>query len=361
MKVGFFLKISLAMIVKNEEKNIRRCLESAMELVDEIVIVDTGSADNTINIIKQYKHVKLHYFNWSDDFSVARNYSIEKTSGDYILVLDADEYIITGTRNDLELIMLQNSIGRILINSEFKKDNQTFQSSEYVSRFFPRKVRYVGAIHEQLDSDIPKVNINLTLKHSGYFETNKSQRNIPLLLKEVNKNPTDSYYLFQLGKELRINKQFEKAFPFLKKSYTFTHKDSAYYGQLVVELINSGKECGKEEILHVINQNEDILRNVSDFHFAQGLFYLDYCLKFPDQAKKYIRNIERSFLTCLELDRKSLVEYVNGTSSYLAMYNLGLYYEVTGCIKQAINYYNLSSHHGYSVAKNRVQELIGAK
>lgn len=361
MKVGLFLKISLAMIVKNEEKNIKRCLESVKGLVDEIVIVDTGSTDNTINIIKQYPNVKLYHFKWCDDFSAARNYAIENTTGEYILVLDADEYITAGTRNDLEFIMAQNSIGRILINSDFKKDNQIFQSETFVSRFFPREVRYVGAIHEQLNSDKPRVNMNLTVKHSGYFEMNKSERNIPLLLKEVNKHPTDLYYLFQLGKELRINKQYEEAFQFLKKSYELNARKTAFYGELVVELINSGKECGKEEVLNIISENEQILKNVSDFHFSKGLFYLDYCLKFPNKAIDYISEIEKSFLTCLSLNDKKHVEYLQGTSTYLAAYNLGTYYEVTGDLDRAFDYYKLSLNFGYSLAQNRIKALPKAK
>lgn len=357
MKVGFSLKISLAMIVKNEEKYIQRCLESVKGIVDEIVIVDTGSTDNTIKIVKQYSSVKLYSFKWCDDFSVARNYSIENTTGEYVLVLDADEYIISGTRNDLEYVMAQNSIGRILINSDFKRDNQIFQSETFVSRFFPREVRYVGAIHEQLNSDKPRVNMNITVKHSGYFETNKSKRNISLLMKEVNKYPTDPYYLFQLGKELRINKQYEEAFRFLKKSYELNAGKTAFYCELVVELINSGKECGKEELLEIINENEKVLKNVSDFHFAKGLFYIDYCIKNPHKAKGLIEEIENSFLTCLRLNNTPHTEYLQGTSSFLAAYNLGIFYEVTGNLKKARDYYELSSKCGYKLATNRLKFL----
>jgi glycosyltransferase involved in cell wall biosynthesis len=357
LKVGFFLKISVAMIVKNEEKYIKRCLESLIELVDEIVIVDTGSTDNTINIIKQFQNIKLYYFEWCDDFSAARNYSIKNTTGEYVLVLDADEYIIDGTRNDLEVIIDQKTIGRILINSDFKKNNQIFQSTAYVSRFFPREVKFVGVIHEQLDSDIPRVNMNITIKHSGYFGTNKSKRNIPLLLKEVNNNPADPYYNFQLGKELRINRQYEEAFHLLKKSYVQSNELYPYYCELVVELINCGKECGKEEVLQIIEQNEEILNNVADFHFAKGLFYMDYSFTNPDKTENYISKIESSFLSCLRLNKTVHIEFLQGTSSYLAAYNLGVYYEVTGNIKRAIECYQLSSKSGYTKAQNRLESF----
>jgi glycosyltransferase involved in cell wall biosynthesis len=355
---GMELKISLAMIVKNEENYIERCIQSVKDLVDEIVVVDTGSTDNTINILKKYKNIKIHHFEWCDDFSLARNFSIENTKGDYILVLDGDEYVSKGSRNDLELCMACNRIGRILINSRFKKDGQVFHSKLYVSRFFPREFRFVGAIHEQLDGNIPREKLNLIFKHDGYYETKKSQRNIPMLIKEINKNPRDEYYLFQLGRELRINKQFKEAFHFLEQAYKLATVNSPFYGELVVELINSGKECDKEEVLNIINQNEEHLKDVSDFQFAKGLFYLNYSLACPNKAQNYMRKIEDSLLSCLSLGETEHVEYLQGTSSYLAAYNLAVFYEVSGNINKAINYYQQSSQYGYSLADHRLAILI---
>jgi glycosyltransferase involved in cell wall biosynthesis len=345
------------MIVKDEEKYIQRCLNSVKGLVDEIVIVDTGSTDNTIDIVKGFQNISLHQFIWCDDFSKTRNFSIEKTSGDYVLVLDADEFIINGTRSELESIMERGSIGRILIDSHFKRENQEYHAKAYVSRFFPKCIRYVGAVHEQLDSDKPRVNLSLRVKHDGYFETDKSERNIPLLLKEVKENPTDPYYLFQLGKELRISKQYEQSFHFLKKAYELSNSSVPFYEEIVLELINSGKEFGKEELFEVIVQNEDALKHVTDFHFAKGLFYLDYCLRNPSKMGNLIKGIENSFLTCLKLNYKFHTEYVQGTSSYLATYNLGVFYEVTGDMKKAEEYYGMSTKDGYKLASVRLEKL----
>ena len=82
--------LSLCMITKNEEKNISRCLNSVKEIVDEIIIVDTGSTDNTIEIAKSYG-ANIYHYDWTNDFSDARNKSLEKATKDWILVLDADE------------------------------------------------------------------------------------------------------------------------------------------------------------------------------------------------------------------------------------------------------------------------------
>lgn len=85
--------LSLCMIVKNESKNLARCLASAQPYVDEIVVVDTGSDDDTVDIAAQYG-AKLDHFDWCDDFSAARNYSLTKVSGEWILHLDADEELV---------------------------------------------------------------------------------------------------------------------------------------------------------------------------------------------------------------------------------------------------------------------------
>lgn len=84
--------ISLCMIVKNEEAHIARCLDSVAELVDEIIIVDTGSTDRTAEIVSEYTS-KVYSYPWEDDFSEARNYSFSKASMDYCMWMDADDIL----------------------------------------------------------------------------------------------------------------------------------------------------------------------------------------------------------------------------------------------------------------------------
>ena len=86
------IQISLCMIVKNEEKVLRRCLDSYLELMDEIIIVDTGSADSTKDIAAQYTD-KVYEFPWRKDFAAARNYAFSKATKDYIFSADADEVL----------------------------------------------------------------------------------------------------------------------------------------------------------------------------------------------------------------------------------------------------------------------------
>ena len=84
------ITISLCMIIKNEEAVLARCLNSILELMDEIIIVDTGSTDRTKEIAAKYTD-KIYDFAWNSDFSAARNFSFSKATMDYIYVADADE------------------------------------------------------------------------------------------------------------------------------------------------------------------------------------------------------------------------------------------------------------------------------
>ncbi|OAA83364.1 SPBc2 prophage-derived glycosyltransferase SunS [Clostridium ljungdahlii] len=87
------ITVSLCMIVKNEEDTIGRCLDSVKEVVDEFVIVDTGSSDNTKNVIKKYTN-NIYDFKWIDDFSAARNFAFSKATKEYIFWLDADDILL---------------------------------------------------------------------------------------------------------------------------------------------------------------------------------------------------------------------------------------------------------------------------
>ena len=93
-------KISGCLIVKNEENNLPRCLKSLSPFVDELIIVDTGSTDTTKQVVQEFTS-QLFHFDWCDDFAAARNFALGKTSGDWILTLDADEELIATSEQNL--------------------------------------------------------------------------------------------------------------------------------------------------------------------------------------------------------------------------------------------------------------------
>ena len=100
------MKLSVCMIVKNEEKTLARCLYSIKDIADEIVVVDTGSTDKTTDIAQEFG-AKVFSLDWKDDFSAARNFSLEKATGAWILIIDADEVLSKDVGDKLKTVLSQ--------------------------------------------------------------------------------------------------------------------------------------------------------------------------------------------------------------------------------------------------------------
>lgn len=254
------IKISAAVIVKNEEEDLPTWLESMRGLADEMIVVDTGSTDNTVAIARK-AGAQVYDFPWIDDFAAAKNYAIEKTHGDWIILLDADEYIkpedYAGVRQTIEKYDDDTQvIGFLckLVNID-KNRNNAYKSSIYQIRIFRRlnNFRYKGMIHEALSysgtekKEVPYVDV-FTIYHTGYssgISKQKNERNLRLLQKsqeKYGKRPLDDMYFadcyYGLG-------QYEKAISYAQK---FIHGDYVniagmghrYYGVWLQSLINMG-------------------------------------------------------------------------------------------------------------------------
>ena len=214
--------LSLCMIVKNEEINLPRCLDSVKDYVDEIIIVDTGSTDKTIEIAKQYTN-KVIESPWCNDFSYSRNVSLEYATGDWILVLDADEYIENPK-------VLKKDIKRKKVDAYFTTI-RCFESNksllhhvdDYNVRLFRNKplYKYHGIVHEQVYYAIAfyKGNLkksDLLIHHDGYTTkvaqgASRSERNIAMLHKVYSMYPTSPYYNYQLGLEYWLRGLLDRA------------------------------------------------------------------------------------------------------------------------------------------------------
>ena len=114
--------IGLVMIVKNESRSLEKCLSLAQKLVDEIYITDTGSTDNTVEIAEKF-HAHISKYEWNNDFAAARNYALEQSTCDWNLILDADEYLISGSKKDL-LTFIENGscVGAIQLQGSKRRD-----------------------------------------------------------------------------------------------------------------------------------------------------------------------------------------------------------------------------------------------
>jgi glycosyltransferase involved in cell wall biosynthesis len=346
------------MIVNNEEKHLKRCLKSAASLVDEIVIVDTGSTDRTIEIAKSYG-AKFFYFEWINDFSAARNFALRQSTSDWNLVLDADEYILNDCAELLgNFIWKENSVGRIKRIDQFKQGGEIKYSNVHISRLLPKGCYYAGRIHEQVVGDFPRKNINIEVFHDGYMVTNKTERNLSILQEELNENPNDEYVLYQIGKQYKLNEELQKAEGYFEQSYRLLNVNAYYHASLVVDYLYTIIGTRHFDVgLELIQNEKNRLRNLPDFHFICGLFYMDYIFHDIQNHIHLLPLIEQSFLKCLEVGETDEFDSVLGTGSFLALYNLGVYYETTGKTAIAIQCYQMAAELQYDKAIQRLRKM----
>ncbi len=221
------MKISQAMIVKNEEKNIERALSWGKGIVSEQIVVDTGSTDRTVELAKSMG-AKVFSFPWRDDFSLARNFAIEKCKYPWIVMLDADEYFSKEDagklKNAIALVEPSNHIhGISTLCANLNKDGEIGSVGSLVRIFRNRKdIRYKGAIHEHLelldgkDFVVKDFGNALTVLHTGYIdlensEKRKTNRNLKIILKELEKNPNDIAMRIYLGKEYFLQEKWRES------------------------------------------------------------------------------------------------------------------------------------------------------
>ncbi|AYD39067.1 glycosyltransferase family 2 protein [Clostridium fermenticellae] len=208
------ITISLCMIVKNEENVLERCLDSVLDIVDEINIIDTGSTDNTKVIARKYTN-RLFDFKWVDDFSAARNESFKKATKDYILWMDADDVVSYKDRKKFLDIKqhLDNSVDVVSMNYNLAFDeygNVVFSSRR--NRLVKREKNFcwIGEVHEYLNvyGKIEASDISITHK-SVYHDSDRNLSIYQKLLKEGKKfSPRDNYYF---ANELFDHKMYTKA------------------------------------------------------------------------------------------------------------------------------------------------------
>lgn len=209
------MKLSLCMIVKNEEDVLERCLKSVKSCVDEIIIVDTGSTDKTKSIALNFTS-NVYDFKWIDDFSAARNFSFSKATGDYIMWLDADDIVTPLNAN--KLLSLKNTydpktdIFMFKYNVAFDKNNNpTFTYyRERIIRNSP-KYKWESPIHEVIPLNGNIVYNDISIEHKK-LKSNPPKRNLNIFKKMIDDGvKLDARQQFYYGRELFYNSEDNEA------------------------------------------------------------------------------------------------------------------------------------------------------
>ena len=205
--------LSACLIVRNESLVLDRCLASLSGVVDEIVVVDTGSTDATPEIAARFG-ARIRHHAWQGDFSAARNVGLDVASGDWILTIDADEYLDAGARGQVRAVVDRTDAEGVLITvRNLLAADDLIQSAESrMVRLFRRRddVRFAGIIHEEVTSAITRrggqiVDSPIVIVHDGYASDTtqgagtRAERNLPLLLRAAADASLDPYLQFHLG------------------------------------------------------------------------------------------------------------------------------------------------------------------
>lgn len=233
-------ELSLCMIVKNEEERLAKCLDSVSELVDEMIILDTGSTDKTVSIAQSFGAV-VPFFKWNNDFSAARNESLKYVNKDWVLVLDADEVLNKETiPNIKQAICQKNNLVINLIRHEIGASQSPYS---LVSRLFRKhaNISFSRPYHSSIDESINKllkiedywkiVDLpSVSIFHYGYtpsqiLSLNKHNRATEAMEIFLKKFPHDSYTCSKLGalysqagKEKQAVKLFKQGLKFNPKN-----------------------------------------------------------------------------------------------------------------------------------------------
>ena len=351
------MNISLCMIIKNEEKNLAKCLDKAKLYVDEIIIVDTGSTDKSRDIAKQYTD-KVFDFAWCDDFAKARNFSVSKASNDWVLSLDADEIITEFDRGSIEKFTNNNRvIGRIKIINTFEDGSEIKKYIERINRFFNKNYFvYEGIIHEQIVSIDNKQyetqSIDIVINHIGYMNdefafNNKLERNIGLLKSAIEKEPQDPYLHYQLGKSYYKGKNYKKAedsfSTAIKNSKTFIYE---YDEDLIESYGYTLLKCEKYDEALSLSRFKEYYGKTPDYNFVMGLIFMNNA-RFKEAVD--------SFIACIGTKEGK----IEGVNSFLPNYNIGVIFEVLGHEEEALKYYKLCGQ--YRLALERIENIAKHK
>ncbi len=222
--------LSVCMIVKNEEKYLRDCLNSLLPVSPEIIIVDTGSTDATKNIAAEFA-VRLYDMPWRNNFSDARNFALSKASGRWILYIDADERLSPQSTRELARIVKSDDLAGIYCNLQ-SVDSKGGRPNmmKYIRLFHSHPdIRFKGRVHEQIFGSLYENGYSIhdsgiKLIHLGYDVSreelkSKAERNLKLLLEDYN-DQKDGYTAFQIASSYGMMQDNAKATEYFKSSLT---------------------------------------------------------------------------------------------------------------------------------------------
>ncbi|MGO4180750.1 glycosyltransferase family 2 protein [Paenibacillus sp. TAF43_2] len=284
------MNITGCVITKDEETNIEKCLNSLKETTSEIIVVDTGSTDNTVQIARDLG-ASIYHFKWENDFSKAKNYALSKATGDWIIFLDADEYIeqhsLKEIMNCVRIAKTNGYDGILSTLINYNTETTEIQSTVQTLRIFRRdsNLKYFGAIHETIKHVTKQLKLldfskEISIIHTGYSNNEierkqKGQRNLLLLLSDEKKNTNNHDINFYLSETYNLIKEYELALFYALKAHV--EKETELLGTKEKNYLNIIRylrklEYPSEQVIRIIKEASCKYPSYPDFFVYIGDF-----------------------------------------------------------------------------------------
>jgi len=254
------MKISLCMIVRDEEAFLHDCLKSVQGIVDEMVIVDTGSTDRTVEIAEAHG-AEVYHHEWTDSFAEARNRALEHANKDWILVLDADERLDESSKKEiLQAVNKPTADAYDLVFRNYLSDGPNPDVFVHrTCRLFRNRLeyRYRGRVHELITpsivgSDGREGQLNAVIHHYGYRprmmeQRNKYERYVQMLRAELEENPRDVYWLYNLAVAYLTHGEIDNGLKYLELAAEYVTPDHKFASRVFASMSNALCTAGKPE------------------------------------------------------------------------------------------------------------------
>ena len=236
-------RLSACMIVKDEEAHLARCLRSIRGAVDEIIVVDTGSRDATVEIARSFD-AHVYFCPWEDNFSIPRNVSIEHAKGEWIFLIDADEQLESAARHTMQKLVRNKTLLGYAVLIEMHPDWTPMRSL----RLFRNTpcLRFRGVFHEELtvppDSGDRVMPADIRIIHTPFNEEitdRKYERNVTLLRKHLSEYPDDAYQMLDLARLYLGNDAVAEAEILLQRARGIIFDHTTLYSRQKLEVCRS--------------------------------------------------------------------------------------------------------------------------
>jgi len=329
------ITISLCMIVRDEEETIARCLDTIKDIVDEIIVVDTGSVDKTKHILSEYP-AYIYNFKWIDDFAAARNYSFSKATQEYILWLDADDVFLEEDRKKLKYLKehMEPSVDVVMMKYNLGVDDKERAACTYYRERLLKRIKnfkWNDPVHEYIEPTGNIVTVDIGITHRKLKQ--RSSRNLNIFENMIQNSKELSHRnCFYYARELNANRRYDEAMVYFEK---FLSQEGGFFSNYIDACIDFSR------IYTIKGDRKSAIKTLLRC-FEFGVLRAEICCELGiqyEEMKDYERAISwYDIATKLTKPENTMGAVMHDFYEYIPYASMGICYFKLKNIQQAIKY-----------------------